>query len=35
MKNNKKWKYEDNFYLTCENNRIGKLLNQLEAYKKY
>jgi hypothetical protein len=29
----KKWEYENGFYLTCETNRIGKLLNQLEIYK--
>lgn len=31
---NKKWDYENGFYLTCETNRIGKFLNQLEIYKK-
>ena len=30
----KKWDYENGFYLTCETNRIGKLLNHLEIYKK-
>jgi len=30
----KKWDYENGFYLTCETNRIGKLLNYLEIYKK-
>lgn len=34
MKNDKKWEYEDNFYLTCENSRLGKLFNQFEVYKK-
>lgn len=34
MKNDKKWKYEDNFYLTCENSRLGKIFNQFEVYKK-
>ncbi len=29
-----KWDYENGFYLTCETNRIGKLLNHLEIYKK-
>ncbi len=29
-----KWDYENGFYLTCETNRIGKLLNQLEIYKE-
>lgn len=29
----KKWEYEIGFYLTCENERIGKFLNQLEIYK--
>jgi hypothetical protein len=28
----KKWDYENGFYLTCENSRIGKLLNHLEIY---
>lgn len=28
-----KWDYENGFYLTCETNRIGKLLNHLEIYK--
>lgn len=30
----KKWDYENGFYLTCETNRIGKLLNHLEIYNK-
>lgn len=30
----KKWDYENGFYLTCETNRIGKILNHLEIYKK-
>lgn len=30
----KKWDYENGFYLTCETSRIGKLLNHLEIYKK-
>ncbi len=30
----KKWDYENGFYLTCENSRIGKFLNHLEIYKK-
>ena len=30
----KKWDYENGFYLTCETGRIGKLLNHLEIYKK-
>lgn len=31
---NKKWEYEIGFYLTCEKERIGKFLNQLEIYKQ-
>lgn len=30
----KKWDYENGFYLTCETSRIGKFLNHLEIYKK-
>ena len=30
----KKWEYEIGFYLTCEKERIGKFLNQLEIYKQ-
>ncbi len=30
----KKWDYENGFYLTCETGRIGKFLNHLEIYKK-
>ena len=30
----KKWEYENGFYLTCEKNRIGKFLNQLDLYKE-
>jgi hypothetical protein len=30
----KKWDYENGFYLTCETNRIGKFINQLEIYKQ-
>lgn len=30
----KKWEHENNFYLTCETSRIGKLMNHLEIYKK-
>lgn len=30
----KKWDYENGFYLTCGKERIGKLLNHLEIYKK-
>ncbi|WP_247232277.1 TylF/MycF/NovP-related O-methyltransferase [Telluribacter sp. SYSU D00476] len=30
----KKWDYENGFYLTCETNRIGKLLNHLDVYHK-
>ncbi|HLS30666.1 MAG TPA: TylF/MycF/NovP-related O-methyltransferase [Flavobacteriaceae bacterium] len=30
----RKWDYENGFYLTCETSRIGKFLNQLEIYKK-
>jgi hypothetical protein len=30
----KKWDYENGFYLTCETSRIGKLLNHLEIYNK-
>jgi len=30
----KKWDYENGFYLTCETGRIGKFLNHLEVYKK-
>ena len=29
----KKWDYENGFYLTCETNRIGKMLSHLEIYK--
>ncbi|WP_026449911.1 TylF/MycF/NovP-related O-methyltransferase [Aequorivita capsosiphonis] len=31
---NKKWDYENGFYLTSETGRIGKFLNHLEIYKK-
>jgi len=30
----KRWDYENGFYLTCETSRIGKLLNHLEIYNK-
>jgi hypothetical protein len=30
----KKWDYENGFYLTCGKGRIGKLLNHFEIYKK-
>ena len=30
----KKWDYENGFYLTCGKERIGKLLNHFEIYKK-
>lgn len=30
----KKWEYENGFYLSCETSRIGKMLNQLEIFKK-
>jgi hypothetical protein len=30
----KKWDYENGFYLTCEHGRIGKFLNHLEIYQK-
>lgn len=30
----KKWEYENGFYLSCQNNRIGKLINHYELYKK-
>lgn len=30
----KKWDYENGFYLTCETNRIGKLLNHLDIYNR-
>lgn len=30
----RKWEYENGFYLTAENHRIGKLLNQFEIYKQ-
>ena len=30
----KKWDYENGFYLTCETGRIGKILNHLEIYRK-
>ncbi len=30
----RKWEYENGFYLSCENGRLGKLLNQLEIYKQ-
>jgi hypothetical protein len=29
----KKWDYENGFYLTCETNRIGKLMSHLEIYQ--
>lgn len=29
-----KWDYENGFYLTCETNRIGKLLSHLELYQQ-
>ncbi len=29
-----KWDYENGFYLTCEQGRLGKLFNQIEIYKK-
>jgi hypothetical protein len=31
---NLKWDYENGFYLTCEQGRLGKLFNQIEIYKK-
>ncbi|QMU63867.1 MAG: dTDP-6-deoxy-L-hexose 3-O-methyltransferase [Flavobacteriaceae bacterium] len=31
---NKRWDYENVFYLTCETGRLGKFLNHLEIYKK-
>lgn len=30
----KKWDYENGFYLTCETSRIGKFLNHLEIYQQ-
>jgi len=30
----KKWDYENGFYLTCGKERIGKLLNHFKIYKK-
>jgi len=30
----KKWDYENGFYLTCGVGRIGKLINHFEIYKK-
>jgi len=29
-----KWDYENGFYLTCGKERIGKLLNHIEIYKR-
>jgi len=29
----KKWEYENGFYLTCETGRIGKFISHLELYK--
>ncbi len=30
----KKWEYENNFYLTCDPSRLGKITAHLELYKK-
>ena len=31
--NNKKFEYENNFYLSCDNSRIGKLIVHYELFK--
>ena len=28
------FEYENNFYLTCDNNRISKIITQYELYKR-
>jgi hypothetical protein len=30
----KKWEYENGFYLTCETGRIGKFISHLELYRR-
>lgn len=31
----RKWEYENGFYLSCENGRLDQLLNQLKFQSKF